>query len=257
MVYLKEKFKIISNKKVSPCHYKLCLDAAPLMKKSKPGQFINIKVAEGTDPLFRRPFSVHRKKRYLEIFYQVIGKGTQILAQKAKGEFLDVMGPLGNHFSSPPAGVKQVAMIAGSIGVAPFLALSDELRTKKKYDLILLYGAKTKQHTFNMKEFRANGCKIFIATEDGSVGTKGRVDKLFSKVGMDPQKTFIYTCGPNPMIASVQEFALKHGIKGQASCEEIFGCGVGACLGCVIQTKSGYKTVCHDGPVFDLEEIIF
>jgi dihydroorotate dehydrogenase electron transfer subunit len=108
-----------------------------------------------------------------------------------------------------------------------------------------------------LREFKENSCKVHIATDDGSVGIKGRVAKLFSKLDPDPKATFIYTCGPRPMMASVQAFARKNDLKGQASCEEVMACGLGACLGCSIRTTKGYKTVCYDGPAFDLDELIF
>ena len=107
-----------------------------------------------------------------------------------------------------------------------------------------------------MGYFKNMGCKVFKATDDGSVGVKGRVSKLFSKIDSDPS-TFIYTCGPRPMMASVQEFARKHHLQGQASCEEVMACALGACLGCSTKTTQGFKTVCGDGPAFDLHELIF
>ena len=107
-----------------------------------------------------------------------------------------------------------------------------------------------------MQEFKDNGVKVHIATDDGSVGAKGRVSVLFDKIDKDPSRTFIYTCGPNPMMKAVQAFAGEHHLLGQAACEEIMACGLGACLGCSIETKEGFKTVCYDGPAFDLEEVI-
>ncbi len=148
-------------------------------------------------------------------------------------------------------------MIAGGIGVAPFLILSDVLKKKKNLELVLLYGGRTKGHVFNMKEFKKNGCATHVATDDGSVGTRGWVDKLFAKIDPDPKTTFIYTCGPDPMMAAVQHFAKRHQLRGQAACEEVMACALGACLGCSIHTTKGFKTVCYDGPVFDLNEVIF
>ncbi len=107
-----------------------------------------------------------------------------------------------------------------------------------------------------MNEFKKNGVQVFTATDDGSVGVKGRVSELFSKI--DPvSSTMIYTCGPRPMMAAVQAFAKTHDLMGEASCEEVMACGLGACLGCSIPTTKGYQTVCHDGPVFDLDELVF
>jgi len=124
-------------------------------------------------------------------------------------------------------------------------------------DLILLYGARSAGHVFSMREFRRNGCRIHIATDDGSRGKKGRVSVLYPEIDPDPARTMIYTCGPRPMMADVQRVAAKYGLPAQASCEEVMACGLGACLGCVIKTTRGYQTVCQDGPVFDLREVIF
>ena len=254
---IQNKFKVVSNQKLCPQFYRLCLDAGSLAKKIRPGQFIHIRVDDGLEPFFRRPFSVYRAKKEIEIFYEVVGPGTAVLARKKKGDILDVLGPLGNVFQLPPDGTKQAVMIGGGIGVAPFLILSDALRKNKKLELILLYGGRTKGHVYPMKEFKQNGCAVYVSTDDGSVGVKGRVSKLFSKINADPQTTFLYTCGPNPMMAAVQEFAREHHIRGQAACEEVMACALGACLGCSIKTTSGYKTVCYDGPIFDLQEVIF
>lgn len=256
MAKLQNKFSVVKNEKLCPRFYRLCLNAKALVKSVKPGQFIHIRVNDGLEPFFRRPFSVFRAKQYAEIFYEAVGKGTRILSEKKKGDVLDILGPLGNSFRLPPKGVKTVVMIAGGIGVAPFMMFSDRLKGKG-YDLILLYGGRTKGHTFNMADFKKNGCRVFVATDDGSVGVKGRVSALFSKIPLDPKTTYLYTCGPNPMMAAVQKFAAENGLSGQASCEEVMACGLGACLGCSIETKSGYKTVCYDGPVFDLDEVHF
>ena len=253
---IQNKFKVVSNKKLCPRFFCLALDAKPLLAKIQPGQFVHIRTSDGLEPFFRRPFSVYRAKKHAEIFYEVVGQGTHLLSLKKPGEELDVLGPLGNHFSLPPLGTKQVVMIAGGIGIAPFLILSDRL-AKKGYELILLYGGRTKEHVYPMKEFKENGCRIFVSTDDGSVGVKGRVSKLFSKINCDPKTTMLYTCGPRAMMEAVKEFSLENNLRCEASCEEIMACALGACLGCSIETSSGYKTVCYDGPVFDIREVRF
>ena len=108
-----------------------------------------------------------------------------------------------------------------------------------------------------MKEFKDNGCKVYVATDDGSVGAKGRVSELFSKIKLNSKSTMIYTCGPHPMMKAVQEFAKHNHLQGQAACEEVMACALGACLGCSIPTTKGFKTVCYDGLVFNLNEVIF
>ena len=255
MAKLQNIYKVVSNEKLCPRFYRLCFDAPAIVRKIQPGQFVHIRARDGLEPFFRRPFSVYRAKKHVEIFYEVVGPGTKILSLKKKGDPLDVLGPVGRPFDMPPSGTKQVVMIAGGIGVAPFLILSDILK-KKNLELVLLYGGRTKGHVFNMKEFKKNGCAAHVATDDGSVGTRGRVDKLFSKIDLNAKTTFIYTCGPKPMMAAAQKFARQHGIKGQAACEEVMACALGACLGCSIPTTKGFRTVCYDGPAFDLQEVI-
>ncbi len=256
MKKLQNIYRVVANEKLCPQFYCLSLDAPELAREVKPGQFIHIRVADTLQPFFRRPFSVYRAKKTVDIFYDPIGPGTKILAAKKKGDELDVLGPLGHEFTLPSKEIKQVVMIAGGIGIAPFLALSDVLKSKK-HELILLYGGRTKGHVYPMKEFKANGVQVHVATDDGSVGTKGRVSELFSKIDLNPRTTFVYTCGPNPMMAAVQKFCEANNLKGEAACEEIMACALGACLGCSIPTKSGYKTVCYDGPCFDISEVEF
>ena len=253
---LQDIYKVISNEKLCEKFTRLRIDAKPIVEKSRPGQFIHIRINDGLEPFFRRPFSIYRAKKSLEILYEVVGSGTGALAAKKKGDTLDVLGPLGTPFGMPPKGIKQIVMVAGGVGVAPFLFLSDTIK-KKDYELILLYGGRTKGHIFNIDEFKKNGCGVFQATDDGSVGVKGRVSKLFPKIDPCPETTFIYTCGPRPMMASVQDFARKHKLRARGSCEEVMACALGACLGCSIKTTQGFKTVCGDGPVFDLHELIF
>ncbi len=256
MPALQNIFKVASNDKLSPRFHRLCIKSKPLIKDVKPGQFVHLRVRDGLEPFFRRPFSVYRNKKHLEVFYEPIGPGTELMSQLREGDDIDVLGPVGTPFSMPGKNIKQVVMIAGGIGIAPFLMLSDVLK-RRNLDLVLLYGGRTMGHVYPMKEFKENGCKIFVATDDGSVGAKGRVSKLFSKINKDPKTTMLYTCGPNPMMAAVQAFAKKYHLKGEVACEEVMACALGACLGCSIRTTSGFKTVCYDGPVFDLDEVIF
>lgn len=257
MAKIQNIFKVALNEKLCPRFYRLCLDAPAIVKQIKPGQFIHIRLSGSFEPFFRRPFSVYRASKYIEILYEAIGPGTAILAQKKKGDILDVLGPLGHEFTLPPKEIKQVVMIAGGIGIAPFLILSDALKKRKGLKMVLLYGGRTGGHVYPMREFKDNGVKIFVATDDGSVGVKGRVSELFPKIETAHVPTVIYTCGPHAMLKAIQQFAKKYHLKGQAACEEVMACALGACLGCTIETTSGYKTCCYDGPVFDLGEVVF
>jgi dihydroorotate dehydrogenase electron transfer subunit len=256
MKKIQDVYNVVEVVKVNQAYYRLVLDAPALAKAVQPGQFIHIKVSDGFEPLFRRPFSVYRAKSgKVEVFFEPIGRGSRMLMFKKKGDRLDVLGPLGKPFTLPGKDVNQIVFIGGGIGVAPFMLFSDGLM-KHKAEKLLLYGGRTRAHTFPMTEFKKNNVKTFIATDDGSVGVKGRVSELFSKIDTAPT-TFIYACGPKPMMAAVAAFAKDKGLNGEASMEEVMACGLGACLGCSIPTINGYRTVCHDGPVFGLNELIF
>lgn len=257
MEKIQNTYTVVSNENLSPQYKRLIFNAPDLAREVKPGQFVHIRTNDtGFEPFFRRPFSVYRAQKYVSIFYDVKGSGTTILSLKQKGDTLDVLGPLGTPFIMPPAGIKKVVMVAGGIGVAPMLILSDFLK-EAKYDVSLIYGGRTRAHVYPLTDFKELGVRVHIATDDGSVGFKGRVSGLFDKIDKNPQTTFMYTCGPNPMMKAVQEFANLHKLQGQAACEEIMACALGACLGCSIETTKGFKTVCYDGPAFPLDEVKF
>jgi len=144
---------VVSNKKVCPRYRRLALDAPALARKIRPGQFLHIRVSDTLKPFFRRPFSVFRARKQIEILYEVVGPGTGLLAEKKSGDRLDVLGPLGKPFRMPGRNIKQDVMIAGGVGIAPFLILSDVLK-ERNVEMLLLYGARTGGHVFSLKEFR-------------------------------------------------------------------------------------------------------
>ncbi|MBU4590714.1 MAG: dihydroorotate dehydrogenase electron transfer subunit [Candidatus Omnitrophica bacterium] len=242
--------KILQNKKVCGDYYKMALDAPYIAKNAKPGQFVQVRCSDGTEPLLRRPFSVHKVKgKTVEILYEIIGQGTEILSERNTGETLDVLGPLGNGFtlSNMPA-----VIIAGGIGVAPLVFLAEEL-AKKKIKAIVLIGAKTKNMILCEKDFKNTGAEVKIATDDGSKGCKGFVSNLFEKaVGK-----IVYACGPAQMLKCVADMCKKKKMHCEISLEEKMACGIGACLGCAVKVKGGgYKLACKDGPVFNIAELI-
>ena len=250
------KTKIVSNKRIAPDHYRLSFKAPAIAVNTKPGQFFNIKVDSSYRPLLRRPFGAHKiYKDRIEILYKVVGKATEILSKKKKNDTLSVVGPLGNGFNLlHPRGVHRgggsTVLVGGGHGVAPLLALAKTLKAAK---LMVYIGARTKKHIVCEKDFEKLGGKVHIATEDGSKGHKGLVTDLFKKT----MRGAIYACGPKPMLKAVAGFAKRRKIPCQVSLEEYVACGIGTCLGCAVKTKSGYKLICKDGPVFDAKEIIW
>ncbi|MFA5410690.1 MAG: dihydroorotate dehydrogenase electron transfer subunit [Candidatus Omnitrophota bacterium] len=264
------KAKIKFNKRIQGNYFYLAFSAARIAKLALPGQFVNIRVSDSCEPLLRRPFSIYRiNGASVEIMYEVVGKATEILSEKKRGEYLDVIGPLGNGFSYQPSAVsRQPVIVAGGMGVAPLVFLAEKLVHGKP---IILLGAKTKKQVLCEKEFKKIGCGVKIATDDGSEGLSGKVTDLlkgFLGAAEDGRvrsvakpllrgRTAIYACGPRPMLKEISNIAKKYKITAQISLEEHMACGIGACLGCVVKTKKGFLRVCKEGPVFDSEEIIW
>lgn len=246
------KVKILVNDKVSGSFYRMKLASSYLAKTAKPGQFVEIRCTAGADPLLRRPLGVHRiMKSGIEVLYQVVGKGTELLSAQKAGRELDIIGPLGNGFDLNA--LRSAILIAGGIGVAPLLALAEELGGAH-----VMIGAKTKSHVLCENEFKRLGCTVLVATEDGSRGCKGLATDLLRTAlqSRDSKPPIVYACGPMGMLKAVAVIARSYRINCQVSLEERMACGVGVCLGCPVKVRSGdYKMVCKDGPVFNAEDI--
>lgn len=204
--------------------------------------------------ILRRPLSIHQviNSNQLHLLFSVAGKGTLWLSQRQEEETLDLLGPLGNGFAIDAAS-QNLLLIAGGIGIAPLAFLAQQALGQEK-SVILLSGASTTAQLYPL-QLLPGEIRTAITTEDGSSGRKGMItDILPDFIDWADQ---IYACGP---LAMYQEIAMQryHAKKPiQISLEVRLGCGLGACYGCSIKTRYGMKQVCHEGPVFDLEEIIW
>ncbi len=249
--------KILENRKIAQDFYKMRLESPYLAANTKPGQFFEVKCSESGDPLLRRPLGAHRiLKNGIELLYKIVGRGTVALSGKNAGERLDIIGPLGNGFTLSRA---YPVLIAGGTGVAPLVALAEEL-TKRKNRPYIIIGARTRAHLLCEKELAEFSDSLKVVTEDGSKGPRGLatavLEKYLSVSG--PRVPAIYACGPTAMLKAVAGIAGRKRIPCQVSLEEKMACGVGVCLGCPVKMKGkgeGYKMVCKDGPVFNAEEI--
>jgi len=263
--------KIISNEQVAPRFYRMRLHNSYLAKTLHPGQFIEVRCSDSSDPLLRRPFGPYKTfifKDAFEILYQVIGNATTLLTKKKEGDFLDIIGPLGNGFKIGHL-AEHTLIVGGGIGVAPLVALVQRLVAKQPKTKLANYevyiGAKTKDALLCEKDFKELGVGVTIATDDGTKGRKGFItqtlkDRL-AKVPYD-RRAVIYSCGPRPMMRAVAELSKDHHIHCQLLLEEYMACGVGVCLGCPVKVRKDlvdyeYKMVCKDGPVFNAEKIIW
>jgi len=253
---------IISQKELKKGCFRMAIETPSIAKTAKPGQFLHIRCGDSKDPLLRRPISIHKiGKKSVDVLYNVVGKGTDILSKKKSGEELDIIGPLGNGFKIYKNSGSVKVLVAGGMGVAPLLGLAEELtRNKTRDKKVIILGAKTKQHILCEKEFNKLGLEVHIATEDGSMGKKGLATDLAKEIILSKKykwsEVCIYAAGPMPMIKALCVFMEGCSLESQVSLEEKMACGLGACLGCVVDTQAGYKRVCKDGPVFNLCEVI-
>jgi len=233
--------------------------APPIARDTQPGQFLHIRVSSSEAPLLRRPLSIlwsdfHEK---VEILFKVVRKGTALLAAKRVGENVDIVGPLGTPF--PYDFSRDAVCVAGGYGIAPvcFLARANVSEHNRR---LLLYGARTANAIYLRPEWRAAFDEIVITTEDGSLGRRGLVTDCLRDVLVARRNVAVYACGPTPMLAAVAGCVAQFAEPGTpcfVSLENRMGCGVGACLGCIVPTRSGMATTCKDGPVFPAAEIKF
>lgn len=217
-----------------------------------------VAVDEGLDPLLNRPLSIHRwLGPDFQLLYRVVGKGTEILSRKKPGDVLDILGPLGNGF---PVSKKSgnVILVAGGVGIAPIFSLAESLKKRKP---ALFYGARTKDEVLCINELKSIGIDPVISTDDGTMGKKGNIVNVLkdylSRNSSSVTDHVLYACGPGPMLKALSALAKKHNLQGHIALEQGMACGIGTCLGCVVNTTKGYKRVCKEGPVFPIEDIIW
>jgi len=248
----------------SGLYYAMRLAGFAPAKQVYPGQFVHIKVADALDPFFRRAFSIadyESGSGELEIIYKVVGRGTGLLRAKKKHDRVDVLGPLGNRFSTISK-KKIVVIVAGGVGFPPLYFLANRLVDKGHPGdrVLFFYGGRTKADLVETKRIRALGVDFIPCTDDGSHGFKGFVTEAVMQrlADLKTSQTYICACGPEPMLAALQESARRRGFAGEMSLEAPMPCGVGVCLGCIKQTlgtPQKYVRVCYDGPVFELGEV--
>lgn len=226
---------------------------------AKPGQFISMYTNDGSK-LLPRPISIceiDKEKKGLRVVYRVTGEntGTKQFSQMRAGETLEIIGPLGNGFPLEKAAGKKAFLMGGGIGVPPILELAKQIDCERKQIVVGYRDA----HIFLKEEFEENG-SLYISTEDGSVGTKGNVMDAIRENNLCAD--IIYACGPTPMLRAIKQYAEENNIECYISLEERMACGIGACLGCVCQSKEkdhhsnvNNKRICKDGPVFLSTEV--
>lgn len=254
--------RVDSNRVIARDYYRLVFAWPDAADAPLPGQFISIKSFGTTDLILRRPFAIsahHPQRGTAEIIYQKRGKATTMLAGKASGDTIDVIGPLGNRF--PVDDARPQVLVGGGVGLGPILFLGNWLATQGRQPTVVL-GFRAEPYVPVMIE-RAGELAFtpIVCTDDGSRGYRGTtVDWLRSTARREPgrfQGSVFHVCGPNAMMAACSRFCGELAVPCWASMEQIMGCGVGACIGCAIPVygETPYARVCTEGPVFDARQI--
>ncbi|MEW6080296.1 MAG: dihydroorotate dehydrogenase electron transfer subunit [Bacillota bacterium] len=244
------KAKVVRNTEVAPGRYLLSARAQE-MAHAVPGQFVHVLAGPTLDPCLRRPLSVAMVDGDIfTLLFGTKGAGTHLLAQVKHGKALGVMGPLGKGF---PLVEEDALLVAGGVGIAPLLFLADRLG-HAGVRVRVVVGARTASELAGLELLE--GCaQVMTATDDGSCGLRGTaVDLAVPEMKQKPPQA-VYACGPEPMMRGVSQAARALGLPCWVSLEARMGCGVGACLGCVVDSRDGYLRVCADGPVFNAEGV--
>ena len=252
----KETSYIIAQERIASDVYSMWIRTEKIAKAALPGQFISV-YSNDSSRLLPRPISiceVDREQKALRIVYRVVGKGTAEFSKMKAAETLEILGPLGNGFPIERCKKgKKPLLIAGGIGIPPMVWLARELQGE------IQIAAGYRDEIFLEKELETNG-RLYIATEDGSHGTKGNV--LDAVEDHHLEADVMFACGPAPMLRALKKYALEKNIECWLSLEERMACGVGACLACVCKTKEvdphsnvHNKRICEDGPVFLSTEV--
>ncbi|MCR4424826.1 MAG: dihydroorotate dehydrogenase electron transfer subunit [Firmicutes bacterium] len=256
-----EKARVVRNEQVGPDLYEMECAAPRIASSCAPGQFVHVRTSPAYHPLLRRPLSLYDVRRScgtIHLLYKSCGLGTGLLSAAAPGETIDILGPLGTGFTLIEAG-RRALLVGGGVGIAPLVHLARALRERGR-EVRVLYGANTACELAASTRLDALGVDWLAATLDGSAGFTGLVTELLSEQTSQGAVDFIYTCGPEPMMVQVAEYAGARGIPGEASLEARMACGVGACLGCAVRLVGPgeqYARVCRDGPVFPVHAVEF
>ena len=248
-----ESLKIIDKQQLTRDIFVLELSGKEKLPEMLPGQFVEVRVDGSPDTFLRRPFSVHDVnygQNTFRLLIQIAGKGTERLSMHTKGEYLNLIYPLGNSFSIP-SGPQKILLVGGGCGVAPLLFLGKHLKANGHNPDVLL-GFRNSERIIEYDEYLKLG-RVFLTTEDGSSGEKGFVTD--HQVLKDAVYDRIYCCGPEPMMRAVASYSRDNKVDCEVSLENLMGCGIGVCLCCIVTTVRGNLCTCTDGPVFNIKDL--
>lgn len=256
------KATIIDNRPFSPqlrqsgnrllLGFQLIWLSCPQIEKAKPGQFVMVRCGE--ECILPRPFSIHQvddDKIALWIAVWEDGKGTRWLAQRQAGDAVELVGPLGNGYEIQHSSHK-LLLLAGGVGIAPLYFLAQEA-VMRQCSIILIQGASSAINLYPEK--MPPEIELVTITEDATAGKRGLITDILPDFISQPDQ--IFACGPLPMYKTMAQMPELRNRPVQISLEVRMGCGLGVCYGCTIKTKNSLKQVCRDGPVFNLDDILW
>lgn len=247
--------EVTSHHELAPDHFRLVLHCPEIAAASKAGQFCMIEVQPGYYPFLRRPMCFERIfKDSVSILYKIEGEGTRLMSALSPGQTVNIQGPLGKPFPLEKKFSRHI-MVAGGIGIAPFPALAEAIIATLGITPEIIIAARNETMLLCENEFHQMGCKVHLATDDGSAGQKAFASEVLRGLAPGPD-TIAYSCGPMPMMKATHQVCEALGIRCLASLEAEMACGDGVCLGCVVEAKVEIEAermvrVCYDGPVFD------
>ena len=247
-------FLVVENTQLNTSNYLIKLKGNEPLQVISPGQFVNVDIKNKNDVFLRRPFSIFEvdySENTLSLIVKVLGKGSKKLTEIIVGEKCNIVFPLGNGFTIPEND-DTILLIGGGSGVAPILFLS-KLSGLNYESVNMLLGARTKEDHINVERYSKYG-SLYFTTEDGSLGEKGFVTQhsIFQNLKLYDK---IYACGPDAMMKAIAKEAKAADVFCEVSLENLMACGFGVCLCCIEPTTDGNKTVCKDGPVFNINEL--
>lgn len=267
MTALQVKAEVVGKEELSRDIVRLTFAAPEIASHACPGQFMMLKATNNMEPLLRRPFSIHQATSagLLQILFKVVGKGSRFLAEREKGDVLDIVGPLGHGFVTANSPSENICIVGGGMGCAPLYFLARTLLKDHLHDKLHVYlGATTAKEIAIVKgDFENLGVKVLAATDDGSLGYHGYVTDLVSESLDKGRRWQFYTCGPHPMMRKVVGLCAAEKWSCQVSLETMMACGISACLGCTVRSSPAkllnsdkqFLHVCKDGPVFDSGDV--
>lgn len=254
-----ERAVVVSQRELATGIFDLVIKTDKIADLAKAGQFVSVYSNDGTK-LLPRPISlcgIDKDKKTLRLVYRVTGEGTgtEEFSKLREGDSIRILGPLGNGFDLID---KKVFIVGGGIGVPPMLQLAKDMKANGCNDIQVVMGYRD-ANTFLKDEFETVA-PTFVATEDGSVGSKGNVIDAIKENNLKAE--VIMTCGPTPMLRALKAYAEENNMECYVSMEERMACGIGACLACVCKTKDkdshtnvNNKRICKEGPVFNAKEV--